>query len=428
MLCTGKCEINSGSRELKLRVESAPEIPSFFTKNADGDIVFAESRSMMTIKMPRGHYGTAVIRLKNVTSQQTEGQDFVCLGVKVDGTIVDKLYNGKSYRYVDMTDETAVELVPMVSRTKLSEGYTEAAIGSKVADSEIDSTNFDFGTVYRITVGDDQHLTWATQPQVEGKRLRDIAYGGRYNWINWGGIKLGPVKGKLKMLALHDNGRLASSYDGLTWEDESYLDGIETNEGRGCTPAYGNDVWCVVPTNAGTPGGRYSIDEAQTWSIHSMSISSYILCFHNSNFIAITERSNNVYLSPDMITWSLIGNVPTSNLMSIILYNHNDPNDLICVDFPGYAYESKDGGKNWSSITSDFGLNKLGSNWCYSCQIHGYFYAATDGGTVFAKSKDGKDWVKIDAPGNACGVISVINDKIYAFDKTGLYCSVGTFD
>lgn len=176
VLCAGKVETSS-KNQLEVSAVSK-DIPDFFTKDSEGNVVFAEPKSMCAIKMPKGHRGSIVIRLKKTAVEQGEEYSkYVCLGVKVNGVIADWLYTGNSAKYLDITDSTSLELVPLLSTSDLSVKYTEAKVGSAVSGSgiQLPGTNFNFGTVFRVLIGNDQKISsFQSMEQTEGHALASV--------------------------------------------------------------------------------------------------------------------------------------------------------------------------------------------------------------------------------------------------------------
>lgn len=433
IICTGKCQINPSDYKLKLDIFSANKIPDFFTKNNAGEIVFAEPNPMCTIKMPKGHHGTIVVRLKNVSTEQTSAKDYVCLGIRENREITNVLFGNDSCKYIDMTDASKVELVPLISATKLP-NYATAEVGSKVTFSD---TNFDFGTVYRITINDEQKIEWSgALPQTEGKSLKDID--GSPYWYNEGnGIGLGAVKGKsVRMLAINGySTQLASSIDGESWEDEGcvLLEGETRDKANTwCIGSvYSGKLWCVI-----TVGGivMYSTDETRTWlkSKKSPDVATCSLTFGNGLFMTIGYNKK-VYVSADANIWEPIGDIPYSgsNIDVRILHYDVGNNRWMCASANGYTYTSKSGQGTWNELVPDKeenSLHSISNQWYSSCYAHGYFYALAVGGCRIARSTNGKNWDSVGTlPAGFVNNIFFFNGTIYSVHAGGASYTTGIF-
>lgn len=165
LLCSGKYDLNEN--EQKLIVKPAEKIPNLLAINKDGRIVFAEPKPMCTVRIPKGHTGWVHIELTKISPQTTACENYLCLGIRRQGEneIIGSLYSIENHtsKYVGLADDEVMELVPMLSKTKLSEKYTETIAGEKVnlANFTVSTDEvFDFGSVYRINMKYHGDILW----------------------------------------------------------------------------------------------------------------------------------------------------------------------------------------------------------------------------------------------------------------------------
>lgn len=413
LLCFGKCTSQS---DLKLRVQSTEEIPNLVTKNASGDIVFQEPKPMCVIRSPRGHNVWVNIELRAVT---TKASDYMCLGIKKRGEndYYDVLYSGNLSRYVDVQEEDVVELIPIISSTKLPTcSPVKAGDSAKITGEN----TYDFGSSYRVNIALSSER-WITQYCDLNKVF------GSTSWNCNGCVSVGCVVNRVgAQLVMISTGssKLACSPNGIRWLN---MGGVLT-EGEeignwDVQPVFGNGIWCVVNWNS-VGGIRRSIDYGRTWT-KTASIGARVLGFGNNTFMTVTENGE-VYASADAECWAQIGTTPKvtndgSAGYKILIYGNDK---WICGNQYGYIYQSKDGRGNWEFLSNE--LLSTG-NWFGGCYANGYFYITNNGG-VIKRSTDGKMWAEVTRHNQSGYNIGYYKNKLYAFKYDGSSCFVGLFN
>lgn len=408
LLCFGKC---TSGNSLKLNIQSTEEIPNLITKNADGDIVFQEPRPMCTIRAPKGHNVWVNIELHQIT---TKASDYICLGIRKRGEddYYDVLYTGNLSRYVDLQEDDVVELVPLISSSKLPT-YTSVKAGDSA--KIIGESTYDFGSVYRlnVTLNNSRSITQSCD-------LRKI--NSSFTWNSDGTIGVGSLlceDEKLRqnqLLMININGQLARSPDGTHWFDiGSVRKGSESatkNNNWYVHPIFGNGIWCIINWNSSL-GIRRSIDYGKTWSDTVAKIGARNLNFGNGVFMVVTDAGF-VYTSTDAECWTQIGIIPHPGDAKILIYGNSK---WIFGDSIGHLYCSKDGCGTWEELASNLS-EKIEGNAFGGCYADGYFHIAHNK-TGTLKSLDGSTWEAELTFNTEFVNVTYFKNKLYAFCLDG---------
>lgn len=407
LLCFGK--FDSTSAEPKLNVKPADKIPNLITKNKDGMIVFAEPSYMCTIQAPKGQNVWVNIKLESKNGQLSS--DYMCLGIKKRGEDehFDILYTNNSARYIDVLETDVVELIPLVSSTKLPT-YTAVKAGEEIKLDGIVPTDLDFGSVYRvqITLSSDR---WLIEQKVS------VNFSDR--WDNIGQMGIGPVvdsTGKVydnALVSIDRSGNLFRSFDGGSWINVG-----NTGLGTQVSPVYGNGIWCATGN-----GIVRSTDNGRTWAKTFSVTEGHNLHFANGIFMTITN-SGIVYSSSDAECWTQIGKINMSATFFTLIFGDGK---WICGAEHGYLFWSKDGKGNWEELQND--LPKGSNRWFGGCYANGYFYVIRDNGLIM-RSQDGREWREIlDLSSRCYHNVTYHKNKLYVFnhDSSPTTCSVALF-
>lgn len=398
----GKCEI--GTDTVKLDIQPASEIPDFFTKNSEGKVVFSEPKPMGIIFSPRGQNVWVKIDLIKVNGQFSNAEKYVCLGIKKrsENEYFDVLNVNNSNRYVDIMDGDPVELIPLLSNTNTTTKCTLVAPEEEVqpATFGINTTGFDFGSVYRISIAVHEGQ-WLINQRAD---------------FNISAVGVGSVAGKGNMLlAVNSSGALACSSNGILWTE------LGTKIAGGYL-AYGNGTWCAF--NVG-----YSTDGGKTWTDSSIPDFPGCRCFTFGNGMFITvDLSNVIYTSRDAIVWNKVGVLSANNghsdFIRYICYGNgkwlagNGADHSNNVEWgTASMYESIDG-VNWTFI-STLPKDETTNLWSSLVFADGYFYAMSLMG-IMKRSQDGKEWEDVT---RCYGKMAYYKNKLYLFN--GTTCHIG---
>lgn len=413
-------------KEQKLIVDPADKIPNLMTINKDGKIVFAEPKPMCTVRVPKGHTGWIYIELVKLSPQTEACEDYLCLGIRRQGEnkIVGPLYSVGDHKskYVGLADDEVMELVPMLSKTKLSEGYTGAEAGEEVNVTgltiPIDGI-FDFGSVYRINMKYHGDILWVE---------RNCDLGGS-NWYDQGYLDRGPVNGKEDQLLIINwgNGQLKSSSDGIHWEDAGNIHtaiGNTSADNWDVSPKYGNGIWCVPRFDGEI---RRSTDGAKTWQVAANlgSVGTYAFTFGDNKFVIVTQDGK-IHTSIDAVNWNHTAVVFGIAYGRVLGYQKEK---RTCNDTTDVFFSAD--GNEWKPTESNLPSLLINSQWgSGGIYANGNFYAVdsrTGTGSVLI-SADGKDWTKIF--NFSCGNhnnVSYLGNKLYMLNVTGTHCHFGLF-
>lgn len=420
----GKCKINPTTHQLGFNITGSEKIPDFFTLNSLGEIVFAEPKTMCTIKKPRGEYEEDIfaIQLKKVSTEEDKFKDYICLGVRENGIITERLHVKNPYCCISTKSMSEIELVPLISKTKVSDGYEKVEAGTKISATSIPfpaNGSFNLGTVYRVKVG--KLIEWE-------RHECNLPYTGGDGWGTRGYIGVGSINNEENQFVVmaQNTGKLACSHDCITWYDAGsvYNDTKESSTGWLSCVAYGNNIWCAVNTTNGEI--RYSDDGAKTWKISSLNLKKTIaLAFGNDEFMIVSDLGQS-YTSPDGNEWLSNGTIPWGSKEARILMYGN--NKWICGDVTGQNMYHLEKGKSWTPVVTN-----LASFWrkyiCGGCYVNRYFYVIENYGAII-RSSDGINWTKVSEI--CCGLnhynIAHFNGKLYVVSANGTHCHIGTLD
>lgn len=432
----GRCDTSASDR-VKLDVQSASQIPSFFTKNEAGKIVFAEPQIVGTIKAAKGHNSWVKIELKTVNGNLTSNvAKHVCLGIRRagKGDFLDIIHAGNLVsKYVNVVRESCIELVPLLSKTATtaSTKYVAVTSGSEIAFTDITvptTGEFNFNSVYRVNVS-------LREEPLLVKTIK--AASGRNSWVQ---IKLESVSGSITSDAakhiyfgikkndedyfsdiIHAE-NLTSKYIDVT--QDSYIELTLLSNKMGADEINGSDEaipsdWSFSNITVPTTSGSYNF-----CSLYKLNIS-----IHNGQWL--TGLTHNARVDENTVHWNNMGRIgvgPVTDQKGIV-----HENQMFAITQGGILSYSSNG-ESWiengtigqgGAFTA--GLRYGNGIWCAISNNNQGVRRSVDGGRTWSKISVNVASHNLDF-GNGAFLTVCIDGTVYSSPNAETWTRIGQVD
>lgn len=192
---------------------------------------------------------------------------------------------------------------------------------------------------------------------------------------------------------------IKSTDGGLTWTQ-----GTRSRSLYSCTSiAYGNGKWVAcgkLDHYQGTSFGQGYSSDGLTYTagnlenvMGSYNKTSVIYDPTYDRFVARSDRSNVICVSPTGQTWTAIGSTPNHTDIEMDLMCAGDGVLLYCLYNTKTCYRSTNGGATWTTLQD----LPVSASWTYLKYIDGTFYLISVAGTTYLSYDNGDTWVRASA-------------------------------
>lgn len=441
VLASGRCLFQTGTIDPLTLTEATDTTWCIYALNESQKIIFTNPRPIGEVTISGDVNGWVQISIESArtVSGHEDVMDYLCLGIRKYGgdSFIDRIHcttasdsNAHTEAWVNMAENGTLELVPLMSKTKLSEGYTPVMIGGRLIHHPL-------GKDY---AGSDVEVNLSVQFSIKATLNSNIwrnesitSLSSETEWPNRGQLGMGAVekKGMLyrNMLVVGRDGRLAYSDNGTNWTNLSrslgngnwdiapvYCENSET---------YGQDLWCVI----GSEKTVYLGSGMEIIKENPDMKNAAALTLYDDHFIAAGREKDSdgfpiFQLNSDM-KWVRIGHISCSNDIGFLCAGEDK---LICGTVNGEIYRY--GAGEWTLISSDSEITDGNNTWSGCCYANGAFYAVRSGDHIVATSKDGAEWYKIAnlEASQSCYNITFRDTSLYVLSSNGQEYYAGRFE